>query len=111
MPLIQPILIGLLVVVVIAYFRWLRSSHWDRAIVLGLGVVGVILVASPDGANWIAQCLGVGRGADLISSVGVVGLPFFCLVLLSRVRELESKPASLTRQLAIREASDPTGSE
>lgn len=105
MTLIQPILIVFMVVGVVAYFRWLRSSHWDRAIVLFLGFVSVGLVAIPDLANWLAMLVGVGRGADLVTYIGVVGLSFFCLVLLSRLRELESKLADLTRQLALDEAS------
>jgi len=111
MTLIQPILIAFMIVGVVAYFRWLRSSHWDRAIVLFLGLVGVVLVAAPDLANWLAMAVGVGRGADLVTYIGVVGLSFFCLVLLSRLRELESRLADLTRQLALDEAVQPEDPE
>src|SRR5262245_14856365 len=100
---IQLILIPLLIVSAVTYFR-VRSGLFDRIIVLLLGVGGVCMVVMPEWTNLLAHSLGVGRGADLINYLGWVGATFVFFLLYSKLRGLESHLTELTRALAIAQA-------
>ncbi len=105
---IQPILVVILVLGVVLYFRKLRSKLWDRIIVVILFAAAMIFVLNPALANRLAAVAGVGRGADLFFYVTIPGLAFALMLLLSRVRELERRSTLLVRELALLRAEDRT---
>lgn len=105
---IQPILVILLVLGVVVYFRKLRSKLWDRIIVVILFAAATIFIMNPALANRLAAVAGVGRGADLFFYVTIPGLAFALMLLLSRVRELERRSTLLVRELALLRAEDRT---
>jgi small membrane protein len=98
---IQPLLVLLLVLLVVFYFRKLRSKLWDRVIVVMLFAAAIFFVMNPMMANRLATFAGVGRGADLFFYVTIPGLAFGLLLLMSRVRELERRSTLLVRELAL----------
>ena len=51
--------------------------------------------------------VGVGRGADLVLYLGLLALAFVCLLLYSKIRELEVALTDLARSIAIAEARKP----
>ena len=67
MTLIQPILIACVALGVGVYFWKLRSSSLDRVIVLTIAAFGMLLVAFPTLSIRLANRVGVGRGADLVT--------------------------------------------
>ena len=71
MILIQFILIPLLLLLLVMYFVRLRSRFFMRAIALLVGILGIVLVARPEWSTVVSQALGVGRGADLITYLGL----------------------------------------
>ncbi len=109
MTLIQPILVFLLVAAVVIYFRMLRSRLLDRMLVLAVVAVGAMLVAFPRSATLLANQVGVGRGADLVLYLSAAGGGFCLLLLLSKIRDLETRVTELTRELAVRGAKRPSG--
>lgn len=104
---IQFILIPLLALMVIKYLGRFRSRLLDRLIVLSLGTFGIIMIMIPDLANSLAHLVGVGRGADLVLYVGLVGLGFMCLILYSKLRFIEAQLVKLARIEAIDQAVTP----
>ena len=104
---IQPILILFLLVIASVYFMRLRNKTYDRLIVLIFIVAGVVLVMMPDLSAKIAGMVGVGRGADLVLYLGLLALAFICLMLYSKIRELEAALTDLVRSVAISEARKP----
>ncbi len=104
---IQLLLILATVTAAVLYFRRLRSRLLDRAIFFVLVLVAVAMVARPDWANAIANFLGVGRGADLVTYLGISGLAFLWLGLYTRQRELDARLTELARRIAIYEADPP----
>ena len=108
MILIQFILIPLLLLLLVMYFVRLRSRFFMRAIALLVGILGIVLVARPEWSTVVSQALGVGRGTDLITYLGLVGLSFVCLLLYSKLRFLEAQLTSLIRTAAIAGAHSPT---
>ncbi len=107
MTLIQPILVFLLIAGMVIYFRALRSRLVDRVLVLMIVAVGTVFVAFPEWTNLLAHRVGVGRGADLMTYLGVAGGGFCLLLLLSKIRDLEGRVTELTRVLAVRQAKRP----
>ena len=105
---IQPVLVVLLVLGVVLYFRKLRSKLWDRIIVVVLFVAATVFIMNPGLANRLAAVAGVGRGADLFFYVTIPGLAFALMLLLSRVRELERRSTLLVRELALLRAEGRT---
>ena len=104
---VQFILILMLITVVFLYFSRLRSGLVDRLAVLTFGAVGIIMAIFPDLTMKIAAMVGVGRGADLFIYLALVGLVFFCLVLYSKLRDVESSIAKVVREFAIDQAHLP----
>lgn len=98
---IQPILLLLLVLLTVLYFAKMRSRLLDRIVVSILAALGLTLVAVPAVASRLARTLGVGRGVDVVIYFSIVGIGFFILLLISKVRELENKITVLTREVAL----------
>jgi len=104
MNLIQPLLISLLIASALIYQRRMRSKVGDRMIAIFLAGIGAVLVASPDLSTKAAHLLGVGRGADLVFYISLIGIGFLMMVLFSKVRALEAQITSLAREIAISQA-------
>jgi hypothetical protein len=104
---IQFILILFMLIIAGAYFLRLRKKTYDRLIVIFFIVAGIILVMVPDLSAEIARLVGVGRGVDLVLYLGLLGLSFVCLLLYSKIRELEATLTDLVRTIAIAGASHP----
>lgn len=65
-----------------------------------------VCVIVPGITQWFAGILGVGRGADVVFYVGMVGLSYASFRLYFRCRRLEHQLAILVRKLALKEASE-----
>ena len=104
---IQLILFLMLSLLIAFYFARLRSRVLDRTAVLTMGLVGFTLVAKPDWSTVVAQFLGVGRGADLVTYLGLLGLAFLLLLSYAELRALDMRVADLVRSLAIEHARYP----
>lgn len=108
---VQFILIVLLLGVIYVYFSRLRSGLLDRLVVLLFAAVGIIMTVVPDFTTRVANLVGVGRGVDLFFYLTILGLAFMCLLLYSKIRDLESTITNLTRAVAIKKASPPGDKE
>jgi hypothetical protein len=104
---IQSILILLMVLITVLYFHRLRSRFLDNAIVLALGIGGIVLILMPNWTTLLAHSLGVGRGADLIMYLGGLGIVFVCLLLYAKLRVLQTQLTELVRDEAVRQARHP----
>ena len=104
---VQFILIVLLLAGAYTYFSRLRTGVLDRVIVLALAALGIVMTVIPDFTTTVANAVGVGRGADLFFYLAFLGLAFVCLLLYSRIRELQESITELTRALAIKRADPP----
>lgn len=101
----------LLVAAVIAlgvYGLRLHGTHRGGAL-SKLGLAGLLLfdgyaVLRPDDVTWLAGRLGVGRGADLVLYLLVVGFGFFAVGSYLRFRALEERFARLARTIALSRA-------
>ena len=103
---IQPLLMVLLGLLVVACFRGLRSRLFHRLILLGLALTATVLIVVPDLSTRIAELAGVGRGVDLIMYLGFVGVAFALVVLYTRLRATEQRLTEVVRSIALLHAED-----
>lgn len=101
----------LLIVAVIGLVLLLLRSHGTNRggayVKIGMAIFLVFAayaVVRPDDVTWVATRLGVGRGADLVLYILVVGFGFFAISTYLRFKELELKYARLARAVALNEA-------
>src|SRR4051812_38114639 len=110
--LVQPVLIVIFVAILIVYLQRFRTRLLDRAIIILFVILGIIMVMLPGLTTLIAErVFGVGRGADLVMYFGLSGLLFTCLILYSKIKDLEQKLTQLVRSTAIEEARISTPNE
>jgi hypothetical protein len=107
MTVIQPILLLLLLCGALVYFTRFRSRLGDRTVVIVLLLGASVLVALPELTTRLAHRVGVGRGADLIIYLALLGYGFIVLVLISKIRSLETSIVDLARAIALAHARVP----
>ena len=106
-PLIKLLLLA--AIALVAYHAVRGSRHalnrvvWRGFVVAGL-VAATVSVVFPDALTWVAQLVGVGRGADLLLYALVVTFMLLSVVLFRRLADLERKYVVLARAIAIRQA-------
>jgi hypothetical protein len=83
--------------------RALHRAIWRAFVCLALAGAALSVVF-PDSLSWIANKVGVGRGADLLLYVLTIAFMLVSVVLFRRLADLERKYVTLARTLAIREA-------
>src|SRR6478735_9079361 len=101
----------LLIIGVIGLLLLLVRSHGTNRggalVKIGMAVFLVFAayaVIRPDDVTWVAGKLGVGRGADLVLYLLVIGFGLFAISTYLRFKELELKYARLARAIALNEA-------
>lgn len=104
---IQLILLVLLAALAWLYLSRLRSRLTHRLAIVLVSAAGVVLVLRPEWANELANALGVGRGADLLSYLGLMFFGFLWFQSFLRQRALERQITRLTRAIAIAQAEEP----
>ena len=104
---IQILLVVGFLAIVLIYFQRLRSRLLDRAVFFVIVILAIAMVLRPDWANDVAHYFGVGRGADLVTYLGISGLAFLWLGLYTRQREMDVRLTDLARKLAIKQAEKP----
>jgi small membrane protein len=100
----------LLAGVLITLVMFVRSEHGLRmqankklAFFVFL-LVNAYAVLRPDDLSWVANRLGVGRGADLLLYLLVLAFVFVALNLYLKMRQYERQLTDLAREMAVREA-------
>ncbi len=105
---IQLILIALLAGLALAV--WLKRGNaklLNRVIIGALALLGIFMVLAPDTTTRLAEFVGVGRGADLLLYLAVIGFAFVSVLLYARLRELENALTEIARAQAIQNAREP----
>jgi hypothetical protein len=108
MKLIQIILLVGLLSILVSYFRWFRTAAFDKILIILILLTGIVFVISPELTNTIAHKLGVGRGADLLFYLAIVGFGYALLLLYSKTRMIEKKLAEIIRMQALNEMQKTT---
>jgi hypothetical protein len=83
--------------------RALHRVVWRGFVVSGL-VAAMVSVIDPGVLTWVANRLGVGRGADLLLYGLTVAFMLVSVVLFRRLADLERRYITLARTLALQDA-------
>lgn len=83
--------------------RALHRVVWRGFVVGGL-FAAMVSVIDPNLMTWVANRLGVGRGADLLLYVLTVAFMLVSVILFRRLSDLERRYVALARAHAIRDA-------
>ena len=97
----------LLIVAIVGFAVYalrIRTILTDRLIYLLLAGVGVLFVLAPQLSTWVANRIGIGRGADLVLYLFVVFSVFHFVTRASHLNTLERQITALTRRAAISDA-------
>ncbi len=86
--------------------RWhgVRMQAGKRIGLVAFGVLNVYAVLRPDDVTWVANRLGVGRGADLVLYLLVIAFILGMLNFYLRFKTMDRRLTDLARTVAIREA-------
>lgn len=104
MSIFQLLLIGGFIMIAFIYLFMLRFHIIDKLVVVIIFFTGIVFILFPDFSTRIANLIGVGRGADLILYLFVIGFLFVFLIFYSKIKSLEKKITKLVRKHAIDEA-------
>ncbi len=105
--LIKVVLLGAMTVAVLLFVRrWygVKMQAGKRLAFFGFIAINAWAIVRPDDVTWVANRLGVGRGADLVLYLLVAAFVLAMLNTYLRFREMDRRYTELTRTLAIREA-------
>ena len=108
------LLAGLSTVALLAYRSPLnsRNSALRRLAGATLLALAAFSVLFPAQLTFVAELIGVGRGADLVLYLLAVASLFVWLSLYRRIHDLEDRVRTLTREIALRSFSQgPNGGE
>lgn len=100
---IQLILVPVLLFLLALFFRKLRQQPVMRIFVLAVILTGLVFSVFPESSTIIANYLGIGRGADLIMYVGMLGLSAVSVLLYLRTLKLERMITEIVRRKALEE--------
>ena len=103
---LQPSQILLIAAIIgfLSYVFWVRTAGSDRLIYVALVCAGIVLVLFPTLATRLANLVGIGRGADLVFYLFVIGSLFLSAHLLSRLHDAERRITKLVRRMAVDQA-------
>jgi len=96
-----------LVCVVIAFAllllrnRTMQTRAWTLIGLAALAAVAVLAVIFPGATTWVANAVGVGRGADLVIYLLIIILGFASLILYRRMLYLQRQLTAVARAVAI----------
>ena len=101
--------IRILLIAGLAATAWLVFLRRNRlpfhiVTVFGLFAIAALAVIFPGLTQSVAELVGVGRGADLVTYLSIVGLIFFLVHYYTKFVELQEQITTLTRELSIQRA-------
>ncbi len=102
--------------IVVAGFFFLRAGgarHQAirRVLALLFIVAAVASIFFPQALTWVANLVGIGRGADLLIYLLVLAFVGFVVSTFRRFRQLEAHQTELARKIALLEAPKPDADE
>jgi len=97
----QVVGIAALLFILISYLRRFRRPAIDKIFIGLMLITGIFFLLYPEVTNQLAHFLGIGRGADLIFYLAILGFGYLSLVFYSKIKKLEEQLAMLVRKQSL----------
>lgn len=101
---IKIILLVPLVGLILFFITRLNNRTFYRLFLIGVSAVGALFVMFPSQSDKLAQLVGVGRGADLVTYLSIIFFFVAGIILYSKIRKLEADQTELVRKISIQRA-------
>lgn len=82
-------------------FRTREISLWSAILWVGFWVAASVIVLLPNSTSYVAEIVGVGRGADFVVYLSLIFIFFSIFRLLITVEKMKREITVLTRSLAL----------
>ncbi len=93
--------IASLLFILITYLSKFRRPALDKLFIGFLMTLGIFFVLDPEVTNQLAHFLGIGRGADLIFYLAILGFGYITLLLYSKIKKLEDQLTQIVRKQSL----------
>ena len=93
--------IASLLFILISYLRKFRQPALDKLFIGFLMAMGIFFVLYPEFTNQLAHFIGIGRGADLIFYLAILGFGYIILLLYSKIKNLEDQLTKIIRKQSL----------
>lgn len=80
-----------------------QGRAWKRLFLIGFGVLVVVTILAPSTTSYVADFIGIGRGADLVFYLTSFALMLLAALVYLKFRRMDERVEELTRQLALAE--------
>jgi small membrane protein len=107
----QVVGIASLLFILISYLRRFRRPAIDKLFIGFILITGIFFVLYPELTNQLAHFLGIGRGADLIFYLAILGFGYLSLVLYSKIKKLEDQLSVIVRKQSLESIKIPDKNE
>ena len=97
----QVVGIASLIFILISYLRRFRRPAIDKIFIGIMLITGIFFVLYPEVTNQLAHFLGIGRGADLVFYMAILGFGYLIFVLYSKIKKLEEQLATVVRKQSL----------
>jgi hypothetical protein len=107
--LIQYFLILVILVILYRTFgRWRQGSLDFKAFIFWLcfWVLAGMVVIRPESTNFIANMLGVGRGADMVVYLSIIFIFYLIFQITIKTEKIERNITKIVREMAIKQTTD-----
>jgi hypothetical protein len=95
------VLLVLFILAFIIYVVRLRNVLTDRIIFLVSALIGIAFVIRPNLATYLANLIGIGRGADLLLYLMIIFSLFFSVTVLAEIKKVDAKLTDVVRKVAL----------
>jgi small membrane protein len=99
----QVILILLQLFILYSFFKRCNKPAIDKIAIVMILLSGIFFAFFPEMTNKLAHLMGIGRGADLIMYLAILGFAYMILILYSKVKTLEYHLVSIIRKQSLDE--------
>lgn len=108
MTLIQLLLISAILFLWRLYARFFKNQLLGKMVFILIFLSGIVATIFPDWTNQIANLVGVGRGADLLTYLMVLMFYASFYFLYSKIENVERHQTEIIRRLSINDAQIPS---
>jgi len=90
-----------LVFILASYLQRFRRPALDKIFISLLLLTGILFIIYPELTTRLAHFLGIGRGADLIFYLAILGFGYLSVILYAKIKRLEDQLIALIRKQAL----------